>query len=312
MDRQKFEQRCAIKFCVKLGDSATVTYEKLQRTYEEHSLSRAQVFRWYKYFLEGREQVEDKPRAGRPSTSKLDNNVERVRSLVRPDHRLTLIMISSELNLNQFTVHQILTQDLDMRKVCAKMVPKNLTTEQKASRRDVCLDLLDRLEREPEFFSRVITGDESWILEYDPETKRQSREWHIANSPRPKKPRMGKSKIKSMLICFFVSQGIVHKEFVPPGQTVNQTFYREVLERLRERVARVRPGIARTWMLHHDNAPCHTAVSINEFLADKSIPLVPQPLNSSDLSPCDFFLFPRLKNQLKCAILVLWIVSRRA
>ena len=31
MDRQKFEQRCAIKFCVKLGESATVTYEKLQR-----------------------------------------------------------------------------------------------------------------------------------------------------------------------------------------------------------------------------------------------------------------------------------------
>ena len=51
-----------------------------------------------------------------------------------------------------------------MRKLCAKMVPKKLTTEQKANRRDVCLDLLDRLEREPEFFSRVITGDESWIL----------------------------------------------------------------------------------------------------------------------------------------------------
>jgi len=68
---------------------------------------------------------------------------------------------------------------------------------------------------------------------------------------------------------FFDSQGIVHKEFVPPGQTVNQNFYREVLERLRKIVARVRPGIARTWMLHHDNAPCHTAVSINEFLAEK-------------------------------------------
>jgi len=90
-----------------------------------------------------------------------------------------------------------------MRKLCAKMVPKKLTTEQKANRRDVCLDLLDRLEREPEFFSRVIAGDESWILEYDPETKRQSREWHTANSPRPKKARTSKSKIKSMLICFF-------------------------------------------------------------------------------------------------------------
>ena len=135
--------------------------------------------------------MEDEPRAGRPSTSKTDN-LESVRS----DRRLTLRMIG-ELNLNRFTVHQILTRDLDMRKACAKMVPKNLTTEQKANRRG--LDLLDRLEREPEFFSRVITGDESWILEYDPETKRQSREWNIVKSPRPKKARMSKSKIKSIL-----------------------------------------------------------------------------------------------------------------
>jgi len=62
---------------------------------------------------------------------------------------------------------------------------------------------------------------------------------------------------------FSDSQGIVHKEFVPPGQTVNQTFYQEVLERLRKRVAHFRRGIARTWMLHHDNAQCHTAVSNN-------------------------------------------------
>jgi len=186
-----------------------------------------------------------------------------------------------------------------MRKVCAKMVPKKLKTEQMANRRDVCLDLLDRLEREPEFFSCVITAHESWILEYDPETKRLGREWHTANCPHPKNVRMRKSKMKSMLICFFDSQVNVHKEFVPPGQTVNQTFYREILERLRKWMARVRPGIVCTWMLHHDNAPCHMAVSINEFLPEKSIPVVPQPPYSPDLSPCDFFLFSRLKNHLK-------------
>ena len=180
--------------------------------------------------------MEDEPRAGRRSTSKTEDNVETVRFLVRSDRRLTLRMFSSELNLNRFTVHQILTQDLDMRKLCAKMVPKNLRTKQTANRRDVCLDLLDRLEREPEFSSCVITSDESWILEYDPETRRQSWEWHTANSPVPKKARMSKSKIKSMLICFFESQGIVHKEFVQPGQTVNQTFI---------------------------GKSCHTAVSIN-------------------------------------------------
>ena len=86
---------------------------------------------------------------------------------------------------------------------------------------------------------------------------------------------------------------------MPPGQTINQTFYREVLERLTKRAARVRPGIARTWMLHHDNTPCHMEVSINEFLAEKNIPVVPQPSYSPNLSLCDFFLFPWLKNHLK-------------
>jgi len=67
-------------------------------------------------FLEDREQVEDEPRAGRPSNSKTGDNVERVRSLGRSDRRLTLRILSSELNLNWFTVHQILTQDLDVKK----------------------------------------------------------------------------------------------------------------------------------------------------------------------------------------------------
>ena len=97
IDWQKFEQGYAIKFCVKLGESATVTYEKLQRAYGEHSLSRAQVFRWHKSFLEDREQVEDEPRAGRLSTSKTDDNVDRVRPLVRSDRRLSLRMNSTGL-----------------------------------------------------------------------------------------------------------------------------------------------------------------------------------------------------------------------
>jgi len=91
-----------------------------------------------------------------------------------------------------------------------------------------------------------------------------------------------------MFICFFYSQGIVHVEFVPQGQTVNQFYHREILERLRKRVVRVPPSIANNWMLHHDNAPCHLAISVIEFLAKKGIPVVPQPPYSPDLSLCDF------------------------
>ena len=104
MDWEKFEQSCAIKFCVKLGESATVTYENYKGLMENIP------YTGYKCsddtsFLEGREQVENEHRAGKPSTSKMDDNVERVRSLVRSDRRLSLRMISNELNLNWFTVH---------------------------------------------------------------------------------------------------------------------------------------------------------------------------------------------------------------
>ena len=113
---------------------------------------------------------------------------------------------------------------------------------------------------------------------------------------------MSKSKIKFILICFFDNRGVAHKKFVPQGQTFNQKYYREVLERLRKRVHPVRPEIVDTWMLHH-NALCHTAISVKEFLTKKGIPVVPQPPYSPDLSPCNSFLFPNLKFHLKFVVL---------
>ena len=88
MEERKIEQRCAIKFCVKLGETGIETFNKLKQAYGEHALSRSQVFKWYKAFSEGRESIKDEPRSGRSSTSKTDNNVEIVRALVRSDRRL--------------------------------------------------------------------------------------------------------------------------------------------------------------------------------------------------------------------------------
>ena len=84
-EERNFEQRCAIKFCVKLGKTGIETLNKLKQAYGEHALSRSQVFKWYKAFLEGHESIEDEPHSGRPSTSKTDNNVEIVRALVWSD-----------------------------------------------------------------------------------------------------------------------------------------------------------------------------------------------------------------------------------
>ena len=62
-----------------------------------------------------------------------------------------------------------------MRKLCAKIVPRNLTIEQKENRKDMCLHLLERIQRDRNFLKNMITGDETWIFEYDPEKKYEVR-----------------------------------------------------------------------------------------------------------------------------------------
>jgi transposase len=64
------EQRVNIKFCVKLGKTPTETYEMLRTVYGDEALSRSSVLEWFKRFRDGREDLQDEPRSGRPSTSR--------------------------------------------------------------------------------------------------------------------------------------------------------------------------------------------------------------------------------------------------
>jgi hypothetical protein len=105
---------------------------------------------------------------------------------------------------------------------------------------------------------------------------------------------------------FFDTEGIVHKEFVPPGQTVNGNFYCDVLRRLREIVLCKRPVKWRnnSWALHHDNAPSHTSLLVLQFFTSTKKTVIPHPPYSPDLAPCDFFLFPKIKLKLKVEFMI--------
>ena len=209
----------------------------------------------------------------------------KVHDLVRSDRRLTIREMSLELNLSFYAVQSILTKDLTTQWVSAKFIPKLFLDEQKQHRLQVAQEMINRSENDPDLLNRVITGDESWICGYNPETKAQSSQWKSPVSPRPKKVRQSRSNVKTMLLVFFDSTGIVHDE------------YKSVLERLRENMRKKRPALWRykNWILHHDTAPAHRALSIIEFLAKFQIPVPPQP----PYSPANFYLFPKLKFSLK-------------
>jgi hypothetical protein len=84
-------------------------------------------------------------------------------------------------------VRKMTDRNLKMKKVCAKMVPKNLSIDQKLNREEMCQNVFEKIEEDPDFLNSVITCDETWLFEYDPETTQQSRQWKITHSPRPKK-----------------------------------------------------------------------------------------------------------------------------
>ena len=153
------------------------------------------------------------------------------------------------------------------------------------------------------FLDKVITGDESWCFAYDPETKRLSSVCVGEHSPRLKKLSFQKSRVMMMLIVFFDSQSIVHKEFVHEGRTANAEYYKGVLDSLIWRIRRVRRALYRTrdFFLLHDNAPAHSAAIIRQFLTQKQVATLHHPPYSPDLSLSDYFLFPKVKLNLKGA-----------
>ena len=104
-----------------------------------------------------------------------------------------------------------------------------------------------------------------------------------------------------MLICFYDSKGIVQKEFVPTGQTVNAIFYLGVLKRLLHRIRRIQPEYCEggSWRLLHDNAPSHRSTLVTDFFTRNRISPIKHSPYSPDMAPCDFYLFGKLHLAMK-------------
>jgi len=99
----------------------------LVKVYVGNAMKKTAVYKWVKRFYEERGSVTDEERSRRPATSRTEENIAKVR-------RLAVRSIAEQVNIDREAVRKILTEDLEMRKVCAKMVPKELTEEQKQRR----------------------------------------------------------------------------------------------------------------------------------------------------------------------------------
>ena len=162
--------------------------------------------------------------------------IDKEHSAVLDNQRITIRELSHELELYFGSVQSILTEDMGMKCISVKFVPKVLTVEQKETCPAVARDLLHCADQDTNFLKTLITGDESWVYGYDPETKAQSSQWKIPGSMRPKMACQVQSKVKVMLTFVFNYKGIVHHEYAPHGQTVNKEYYVKVLRWLHNAV----------------------------------------------------------------------------
>ncbi|PNF32638.1 hypothetical protein B7P43_G15510 [Cryptotermes secundus] len=252
----------------KLGKSASERQSDLQQVYSDTLLKKSAVYNWFSGFKNGQE-------------------------MLRGNQRMTIAELEQEVGISYGSIHAILSDDLKMRRVSVKFVPRQLTMDQMACCMMVAGNLFDKSMQDPMFLKRSSLVMSHWCSPMTRRRRCSHRSGTQRHLPR-QNSHLVRSKDKVMLIAFFDIDGLVHHEFVPPGQTVTGHFYVQVLQSLHDVVRRKWQG---QWFLHHDNIPSHTLLVVQ--LTEKNIPIITQPPYSPDLAASDFWLFPTLKMGLK-------------
>jgi len=220
--------------------------------------------------------------------------------------RLSIWAVAEIINIDKETIWQILHYIFNMKKVCLKVVPRLLTPEQKEIWMNICADILQNIENDPDFLENVITCDESWFFQYDTESKCQSMHWKSPSSPRQKNARQSKSKFKTMMIVFFDIQGIVYMGWVPVSQTINQVYYKEVLAHLHKSGKEKKKKKKKTWNVEEQlmgSSSRQRAGTQRPVCQDIFDEAQDHHVGTSTIltwpSPVWLFLFPKIKSMLK-------------
>ncbi|XP_039604252.1 protein GVQW3-like, partial [Polypterus senegalus] len=192
-----------IKFLTLRHKSAAEIHRQIVETYGPEVMSRQHVYKWVRSFKEGRTDTHDEERSGRPSLISeelLQQDDEKICS----DRRVTNDTLHEMLpHISRSLMCEIVSEKLDYRRLSARWVPKMLTPEHRQNRVLAAREFLQRYEIEGEaFLDSIVTGDETWVCHYTPESKRQSQQWRHTHSQTTKKFKVQFSERKIMAFVF--------------------------------------------------------------------------------------------------------------
>ena len=206
-------------------------------------------------------------------------------TLIEEDARYTMQEIEEISCIHSSSVLKILHERLGLRKICARWLSHLLTDEQKQSWIRHALQVIEKYDTcDPRRLEEIVTGDETWIYHFQPNSKAKNKVWVSSEGDRPVIARCCKTSNRMLFAIFFDLKGPVLQIPVPKGSFVTGKFYREsVLTQLVDLYQKRRP---RTVVkLLHDNAPAHKSATVQEYLKESGLDVLDHPPYSPDLSP---------------------------
>ena len=141
----QIKYRGVIEFLTLEGQSATQIHDRMLKIYGEQCPSKATIYNWINEFKRGRTSVTNVPPPGRPKTVSTAETLSTLEKLVMSDRRFKLSQLAMSMGIPKTTIYRMLTEDLGMKKVSARWVPKLLSPAQKQNRVEICNENLDPL-----------------------------------------------------------------------------------------------------------------------------------------------------------------------
>ena len=293
MESQNIEFRAVIKFLTKEGAKAKEIHWRMADVYGDSSPKYSTVAKWSAEFKRGRDSLEDDSRPGRPADVISQEMIDRIERLVLNNHPINVAELASECGISYGSVYTIIHEHLGMSKVSARLVPRNLNMQDCQQRVESSQKLLEVYNANPEdFHTRLVTGDETWLHHWDPDTKKESMQWKHPGSPPPKKFRTQPSASKVMAMMFWDSKGIILIDYKLASTSITGEYYANVIKQIRVAIKEKRRGkLAAGVLLLHDNALVHKSRVAHAAIPECKFEQLNHPPYSPDLAPSDYYLF---------------------
>ena len=201
LSRRDFRATKYYDYCQ--GKTFQECFQSLKHCFGDQSPSEATIFRWFRQFMSGARTLEDDDSCGRMATTVTQEDVPMVKSLIKKDPKMAYTEIQDIMKISSWSLTRTLHNSLGVRKRCTRWLAHNLSEEHMQGRVDWWTRMLRKFGggRSPRIWD-IVTGEETWVYQYDPKTKHQSAVWVFPDENPPVKFNRNRSASKQMIACF--------------------------------------------------------------------------------------------------------------